>query len=544
MGTLTLPVVRMSVVLIGSSGGGTATLGHTDPAELLNTIHQELLKVEDASGITSALFVSLHGGKGFDSACDTDKATLYSVSEGSGGECSVQVVKSGKLKDVNQRCVELDKALAQQIFKGEITGLICISCDVDVHSSTLKAAAEKKLPVTGSGGTSLSAASSKFGIHLVGNAGGSVLTTSYTRAVSYTHALATAWAKRYRPFASQRHVPQWTSILCACLPAFWAVALACRALNLVMPLLSDPATLRKLLILLQTHALPTVCSVVMATSLAPHHGSTVLMSSALASVLCERSVLGGLSAGWLVATLAQRVLYGCIAWDVPATMTNLVVAGGLGVFVALTIAPVVPYFQLLTELIRQIIHTVLDGRFPGVGFLFGVLFCWGSKYGYYHAVCLPLILIEMETGTGALCGSIDEATLVCVSAGICLANLVVTPSLDDQGIDETLALSQRGLRINLLFGDFIEAAYPFMEKSHVVNIAGYLASGLSTELLTGASELVLSSAYLPLPLAILLAKDPFRVSVAFAVAFTLSFLGALASNLLNRRDQSETEKKT
>ena len=67
-------------------------------------------------------------------------------------------------------------------------------------------------------------------------------------------------------------------------------------------------------------------------------------------------------------------------------------------------------------------------------------FCWGSKYGYYHSICLPLILVEMELGEAALCGSIDEATLVCVSAGICLANLIVTPSLDDQGKEESLQL--------------------------------------------------------------------------------------------------------
>ena len=529
----------MSVALIGSSGGGTATLGHTDAGELLKKIHEELLKVEDTSGITTALFVSLHGGKGFDSSSDTDKATLYAASsDGEHGELSVQAVKTGMLKEVNECCVQLDKVLAEKIATDEIQGLICISCDVEIHSSTLKAAAEKKIAVTGSGGTSLSAASSKYGIRLVGNAGGSVATTSYTRAVSYTHALADAWIKLYSPFTSQNQLPQWTSILCACLPAFWAVALVCRVLHFLIPWLSDPA-FQRLLFLFQTHVLPAVCSVVMATSLAPHHGSTVLMSSAVASVVCERSILGGLLAGWMVAFLADRVLYRCIAWNIPATMTNLILAGGLGAFVALSIFPAIFYLQLLTETLRQAIHYFMSGRIPGIGFVIGVLFCWGSKYGYYHAVCLPLILIEMEKGEGALCGSIDEATLVCVSAGICLANLIVAPSLDDQGVEETLALSQRGLRINLLFGDFIEVAYPFMEKSQIVNIAGYLASGLSTELLTGESRLVQSSAYLPLPLAILLAKDFLKISLSFGVAFTVSFLGALMSNLLKRSHSSK-----
>eukprot|EP00438_Fugacium_kawagutii_P029990 Skav217717 [mRNA] locus=scaffold2294:261067:262659:- [translate_table: standard] len=518
----------MSVAVVASSGGGTATLGHTDAGELLRTIHEELLKVEGATGISTALFTSLRGGKGFDSACESDEAMLHAVknSEGS-ADPSVDLVVSGALKDVNARCVELDQDLAKRISNSEIQGLICISCDVDIHAATLRAAAEKKIPVTGSGGTSLSAASSKFGIRLVGNAGGSVATTSYTRAVSYTYALASAWMKNYEGLSSKKQVPQLTSVLCACLPAFWAVVLACRALN-VLPALPGPMALglQRILFVLQTHALPTVCSVIMATSLAPEHGSTVLMSSALASAVCEKSILGGLLGGWLVAASATAVLHRCIRWKTPATMTNMIIAGGVGAAVALLLAPLISYLQLITETIRQAIHFSMSGRIPGVGFFIGALFCWGSKYGYYHAVCLPLILVEMERGQAALCGSIDEASLVCVSAGICLANLLVTPTLADQGREETVALSQRGLRINLLFGDFIEVAYPFMEKSTLVNMAGYLASGLSTEILAGSSKEVLSSAYLPLPVAIWLAEDPLRISLAYFAAFSISFLGA------------------
>ena len=93
-------------------------------------------------------------------------------------------------------------------------------------------------------------------------------------------------------------------------------------------------------------------------------------------------------------------------------------------------------------------------------------------------------------------------------------------------------LSRRGLRINLLFGDFIEVAYPFMEKSLLVNLAAYLASGLSVELLTGNPQDVLSSAYLPLPAAILLAGDPLRIFRAYFAAFSVTFVGALLNNFL------------
>ena len=156
----------MSVALIGSSGGGTATLGHIDAAELFRTIHQELQKVDDSVGISRALFVSLHGGKGFDAArAETDVATLYSVLS---NDCQVQTVQTGILQQVNKMCAQLDEDLAKQIRSGQIQGLICISCNVEIHAATLQAAAETKIPVTGSGGTSLSAATSKFGLHLDG----------------------------------------------------------------------------------------------------------------------------------------------------------------------------------------------------------------------------------------------------------------------------------------------------------------------------------------------------------------------------------------
>ena len=369
--------LAMSVAVIGSSGGGTATLGHTDAGELLRTIHEELLKVEDVKGISCGIFCCLDGGKGFDGACDTDKAMLYAAKSS-----GVDLVKSGLLKDVNEKVKELDQDLAKQILNDQIHGLICISCDVDLHAATLRAAAQKTIPVTGSGGTSLSAATARFGIRLVGNAGGSVATTSYTRAVSYTHALASDWIKKYDVMTSFSQLPQATSVLCACLPAFWAVVVTCRLLSFLVSNLKFP---EESLSLLQRHALPTVCSVIMATSLAPQHGSTVLMSSAIASVLCEKSVLGGLLVGFLVAFCATYVLHRCIVWNLPATMTNLILAGGLGTAIGLLIAPGIGYLQLITQTIREAIHFCMSGRIPGLGFVIGALFCWGSKYGYYHS---------------------------------------------------------------------------------------------------------------------------------------------------------------
>ena len=44
---------KYNVALIGSSGGGAATLGHTDAAELLRAIHHELQKVHDCWSLST-----------------------------------------------------------------------------------------------------------------------------------------------------------------------------------------------------------------------------------------------------------------------------------------------------------------------------------------------------------------------------------------------------------------------------------------------------------------------------------------------------------
>lgn len=544
----------MSVALIGSSGGGAATLGHTEPTQLLQTINNELLKIEGGKiKLRYALFVSLHGGMGLDTANpDKDTATLYSInaddSEASDvdSECRVRVVESATLAQVNQTCTKLDATIAKAIEEGTVGGLICVSCDPDIHCQTLQAAAKMKIPVTGSGGTSLSAAVTRFQIQLVGNAGGSVATNSYTRAVSFAHALATAWQVEYRPFSSLDHfvMPQWRSVLNATLPAFWGVCLACRFVNMLLLHLpvgteSDtsfwPDLVPQLLYALQHYALPTTCCVVMATSCASHHGSTAVMASCVAAMACRESILGGLLAGWLVSWVIDRVVYQCIVWNVPATMTNLVAGGGVGTFTALTIAPFVPFLRHITKFVRLCVHLSMSGSMPFAGFLIGCLFCYWSKIGYYHAVCLPVILIEMELGDASVWGAIDECTLVLVSAGICSANLLTSSS--HQQADQSLC--KRAVRINLMYGDFIEAAYPFMEQSRLVNFSGYLASGLSTHLLAQNPQDILSLAYVPLPVSIWLAKDWQRMALASFTAFGVSFVGTALNNVLYNRKRSK-----
>ena len=400
-------------------------------------------------------------------------------------------------------------------------------------------------------------------------------TTTYTRAVSYVCALVDAWDDNnisggwrwtYSPFAPSRYEkaeeeskPSLRSVLDSCVPTFVAVCVTCRLLELAMIWLTNHdfdlepysmalfeevvAILTSLYLPLQEYALPTVCAVVAANAYAPELGPIVLMASVIASISCSGSSLAGLVAGRAVAYLCQRTLFGCIRRNVPATMTNVLVAGGVGCFVAILFGTcgLVHLLTWLGDALRSVIRlSFLTTPQRGLGFAIGVIFCYGSKVGWYHSIFLPLILIEMERGEASILGAVDESTLCLVSAGICAGNLLTSKLLAEGDV----TISKRGVKINLLCGDFIEAAYPFMERSAIVNGFAYLACGLSTEILySHRPEDVLSSAYLPFGLSIVLAKDMERMALVCGVAFIISFIGAVLGNFVCwRADRGGTKK--
>lgn len=565
------------IAVVGSSGGGAATLGHTDPVDLLRNIQTELGRCAQSGAnydesisppkIRHALVVSLSGGRGLDGAGDDSPAILYAVGcEEESDHCSsslrVRVVCSGPLRSVNDQCRRLDSAfVAESIRSGDISGMISISSDPgDVNSASFQAAARCGTPVTGSGGTSISHAASICGITIVGNAGGSVATTTYTRSVSYVFALANAWEKwTYSPFqpsvamdgtpVDEAVHPAPLSVLNSCVPVFVSVCVARYALALSSAVAGTCQFdgLSGRLIHLRSFlplSLPIACSVIAGTAYAPEMGSVVQMASVIASGLgCnEPSILAGLLGGFVVARLSKRGLFGCIKLGVPATMTNILVAGGVGCFVAMLgqVLQASVMLACFTDLLRNAIHlkgpsggALLDAL-PlrwGYGFLVGATFCYGSKRGWYHKIYLPLILIEMERGNPSILGAIDECTLVLVSAGICLGNVIAARLTVYSPTDADRQSSERGIKINLLCGDFIEAAYPYMERSCVVNAFGYLASGVSAAILYGReTEQVMSSAYVPVGVSIMLAHDSRRMATASAAAMGISFVGSMFAN--------------
>src|SRR5690606_371088 len=86
----------------------------------------------------------------------------------------------------------------QQIDAGHIDGIILMSADPNgTNKEAIAAAIRKRIPIVGTGGTSMAITSSKGG-HVIA-ASGTTGTTNRTRAVSFLSSLAKYWGMSYRP---------------------------------------------------------------------------------------------------------------------------------------------------------------------------------------------------------------------------------------------------------------------------------------------------------------------------------------------------------
>ena len=386
-------VERKRVLLIGSSGGGTATLGHNNTSDFvtliahhLNGIGGDLLQVT----LDTVLFVSLDSGAGFDSVTGQENATLLYIQD----RGSKQATYHDTLDKINEMIKKFEKSVAIDIGGGSIHGLISVSCKPSLFSHILQAAAKRNIPVTGTGGSSLSVGTTEFRIRLIGNSGGSVSTTPETKAISFASALSNDWKLEYNPWKSKMTKPtppSWKSVLNSCLPGFWSVALFKRLIltTSVGEWLPEDDR-QRLIFIIESYTLPTLCAVIMATS--RRKVESVQMAAVLAASTCYKSILGGLVSGWLVAYLEERLLYFSILhWKIPATFTNLITGGLVGVSTAAIMSPVSPLLQAATEEFRSFSIAYIwntDGHNTNeyiamfVSSVLGLLFCFGSKIGW------------------------------------------------------------------------------------------------------------------------------------------------------------------
>ena len=197
---------RRRVGLVGSSGGGAATLGHLSPTSIVLQLRRELSQC-DCELVSVVLVVS---PTPLDYAAPDSPAELYAL----GLDGSLQVLATGTLEAINNLVRAVDRSLATETGQSasrepsleqallelqlnapavqaidalpawcSLDGLVSISSSpTDVNKCVFESLAGLGLPVVATGGTSVGQMAAA-GVNVVGASGGSVATTPASKAI-------------------------------------------------------------------------------------------------------------------------------------------------------------------------------------------------------------------------------------------------------------------------------------------------------------------------------------------------------------------------
>lgn len=514
------------VAILGSSGGNLYGIGGSDPRGLLEAVTVQCR----AAGIAVTHIQFVAADSSMDSVDQAKtRATLFTAVEGRAGEST-----TGSLATVNDAAKLQDAKIAAAIRAGEIDALVLISADPrGVNNLSLTAAAEKKVLAVGSGGSSIAAAQA-LGVSFVAITG-STGTTNRTRAIGYAAALAKTWGLRYRAVIGARTAVDagsvWRNfdlkgIMVPALPAFIAMALVLA----ISKIPGVPWFGEMFGVLIK--ALPVVVAVIAAQKVSGLDEVAIVAGLVAGVLSASGGILGGIVGGLMAGVLVAYLLQQAFSWGLPGTTANIFAGGmagllaGLIVFVALA-----PMTVALGNGLRQLIDGAVAFSPILAGAIAGLVIWPAIIAGFYHAAILPIILLEMETTGASFFGAVDMGGLVMVSAGITLANIVAGRNAGDR------AVAAPGFAINVGFGTFVEAAYPFMFSDKLVFGGAILASTVSGAL---AGMLgVRGTAYVPSILAPGLSNNPLGFLVVMlgglAVAFAVTFV---ANRIAVRRSAS------
>lgn len=473
-----------TIAIIGSSGGNLYMQGGNNPQVLL----KEIFTQAGSAGIEVGFIEFIGATRSMDNIPADTPAALYSLAS----DGSVHTGEQKPLTQVNEDARELDAQLAQLIEAGRIDGIVMMSCDPNgINSTSLAAAARKGLPCVGTGGTSMGHCQ-KMGCNVI-SASGTTGTTNRTRAVAFISALSKEWKIKYSPIigssagAKAQEGNIWKrinfrGIMMASLPGFIAMALSL-ALSKI-PGLSGLEDIFNTLVA----AIPVIVAAIAAKQI---------------SGLDEVGIVAGIVAG-LMSTAGG--LIGGLA------------AGLIGMYL---LAPVALW---LGNGINDVIAAAIAFSPLLAGALAGLLIWPAIIGGVYHAAILPIVLLEMEAAGFSFLGAIDMTGLVMVSAGITLANVI----FPRQKSDASAALP--GFLINIGFGTFVEAAYPYMFSNKLV-FAGALIASTVSGALVGLFD-VKGTAYVPTFSAPFMANEGKGISFAICmlVAMGLAFVFTAIAN--------------
>ena len=456
------------IVILGSSGGNLYHLGGKDPENLLG----ELVRQIRAAGMEISAIQFIAASASMDRIKPEEHAGLWTWN---GSEPAL--IFQGTLAEVNKKAAEEDAAIAEKIAAGQVDGAILVSADPKgANAKAFAAAAQKKLTAVGTGGTSMAQAEA-MGLH-VAAVSGTTGTTNRTRAIANVFALAKEWNLSYHPAIGKgdtAHMKEGSllsrislhGVLMASLPGFIAMALT--LIISKIPGLGYFETIFNTMI----DALPVIVATVACHQISGL-GDVAIVAGVVTGILSVKGgLIGGMIGGILAGALVEYLLIRCLKLNFPATTANIVAGGIAGLIAGLIVYLfIAPFAAFVGDGIRGLIDAALAMSSILCGVIAGLLIWPAIMCGMYHAAILPIIMLEMEKTGSSFLGAIDMVGLVMVSAGITLANVVSPRRKDDR------ALAVPGLFINLVFGTFVEAAYPFMFSDKMVMIGAILSAGV------------------------------------------------------------------
>ncbi|MCJ7840943.1 PTS sugar transporter [Lederbergia sp. NSJ-179] len=510
-----------NIAILGSSGGNLYNLGGKDPEKLLKEIFIQC----DSAGINIKAVQFIGAEVSMDMAKEHSKAGLYILKE-----TKPTRIFEGTLTEVNDEANSIDSEMAQNIRDGKIDGLIAMSIDPEgTNKEAILAAVEKRIPVVGTGGTSMAITASK-GANVISTSG-TTGTSNRTRAVSFTSSLCKFWGIKYQPVIGG---PSETKagnpfkrinirgIMMASLPAFIALALIL-ALSKI-PGLSGLGEVFDLLL----QALPVVIAAIAAKQVSDLDEVSIVAGIIAGVLSIDGGIIGGMIGGIGAGLLVQFLFLKCVQWRFPMTTVNIVAGGFSGVLAGLLVFYLIgPLALMLGGYIKLIIEQVITFSPILAGAVAGLLIWPGILGGIYHAAILPIVLLEMEKSGNSFLGAVDMVSLVIVAAGINFANIIAPR---DKG---KAAIAAPGFMINLGFGTFVESAYPFMFSNKLVFGGALFSAGVGGALV-GVFN-VRGTAYLPSFVAPFASDNVVGFIISMIGAFVCSFVITIVANKMMRK---------
>lgn len=494
------------LAVIGSSGGNLYNQGGMDPVKMM---HEIFVQAESADiEVSFVQFIGAHTS--MDGISMDAKAQLWKLD----GTSRISPSEDMALSEVNELAKESDQKLAEMIDKGEIDGLILLSCDPEgVNKLALEAAAKTGTPCAGTGGKSM-ASTQSLGCRVIA-ASGTTGTTNRTRAISAISAFSKEWGIKYSPIigstgsAQVREGSIWKQInfrgiMMTSMPGFIAMAL-CLALSKI-PGLGGLEDVFNTLV----GFLPIILAAIAAKQVSGLDEVGVVAGIVAGALSVDGGIIGGLCVGIIAGILAYYIITLCFKYKVPGTTANIA-AGGISGLIAGLIGmyAIAPVALAIGNGIKSAIDMALEVNPIVAGGVAGFAIWFAIMGGVYHAAILPIILLEMESTGFSFLGCIDLCGMVMVCAGLQLGNIIYPKKEGDR------VTSIPNIIINLGFGTFVEAAYPFMFASKKM-FASVIASSTLCGLLIGLFD-VKCTAYVPCFLAPFMSNDKVVATIAIMV---------------------------